>query len=332
MDSIEQRQRAWADYWDSGLPHSCPGSLDLDGDGLLAGFWRGLFDYLPAGALVVDLGTGNGELLRLAWEVAHGRVVKLHGIDLSRPSPHWFEPDTHGDSVRIHAATAMEQVPLADGCADLVMSQFGVEYAERGKVQAECLRLLRGGGKVALVIHHADSVIAAAARDELVAQDFLLARDGLIARSEALIPHVAAIRGGAAPKPAAHEARIAFNDVIERGGQLASSLKVPDLLNQVASVVQRSLSRVDPVNSSEVMRSLAALRQALLLAQTRTREQMECAMSPADLDAFMQPFVEAGMQVAVRPLEESGRLLAWIAEAMPAAEADQRLASSVASP
>ncbi len=315
MESRDTRSQAWSRYWTTGAAHSCAGSFSLEGAGALAGFWRRAFSTCTPGTCIVDLGTGNGALLKLAWDMASpGHEIRLVGIDLSRPAPPWFDQCLHGERVRIVAETPMEATGLPDRGVDLLVSQFGIEYAEHGRVQAECLRLLGQEGRIAFVIHHADSLISRVTREELDALAFLLADDGLVSTASALLPHMVNARAGEVPTKEGHAARDRFNQALERGARLASASSTPDLLTQSAAGVRQFLSAVDRGNLASLLQKLATYREELRMATTRSAEQLECALDDAGLEIFLQPFRDAGMDVAAGPLVESGQLIGWAVE------------------
>lgn len=334
MESREVRSQAWSRYWRKGAEHSCAGSFSVQGTGALAGFWRRAFSACAPGACIVDFGTGNGELLKLAWDMASsaGHDVRLLGIDLSRPAPAWFDEHVHGDQVRIIGGTPMEATGLPAGSVDLLVSQFGVEYAEHGRVQAECLRLLGEKGRLAFVIHHVDSVITRVAREELDALAFLRADDGLIATAQALLPHMANARAGSKPTTDAMQARDRFNQSLDHGAQLVHASSTPDLMTQAATGVRQFLSVVNHDNLASLQRQLNAYAQELQWAVTRSAEQVECAMDDDQLSRFLQPFREAGMEMITGYMVEAGQLIGWGVEGRRQRKPGQSAPSSGKSP
>lgn len=310
--SHNQRTRAWSGYWATGAGHSCAESFALTGDGAIASFWREAFSRLPDRACVVDLGTGNGGLLQVAWELRRpDQEWTLVGIDLAQPGPGWLVPALHGQWVRLHGGTPMEELPLADASADLLVSQFGVEYADRERVGQECLRVLAPGGGLAFVLHHAASAVTAAARDESRAQGELLGADGLLQATSALLPHLAAVRAGQAPRRDAEQARLTFNAAMRRARELAQSLAVPDLLVDAINGLQQMLATTSLHAAAEQQRQLAVYADDLAHARLRTDEQVACALDDAGLEAFLAPFREAGLALAPAPIHESVHLVGW---------------------
>lgn len=314
MTEQAKRIAAWTHYWSSGATHSCSTSFGLSVDeGGLGKFWRDVFSSLSTSACIVDLATGNGGLLQMADNFAQAKANKweLVGVDLARPAPSWFDKEHHGKTIRFLGETAMEATGLASDCADAVISQFGIEYGARDKVQAECARLLRPDGRFAFVIHHHDSVITQVARDESIAQALLLSNGGLIEATNNLSPHLARVRAGEMPGELANQARQAFNKAMDDTLELSANLSAPDLLQQVVELTQQLFAKLDMGSLDEVQSEIAELHAGIEWARLRTREQMECALSEACLRIFLQPFSDMGYQVDITRIQESGHLIAW---------------------
>lgn len=102
--------------------------------------------------VVIDIGSGAGfPLLELAARM--GDTCKLHGVDP------WVNANERArkkmrnyglQNVVIHEGSA-EKMPFADGFADLLVSNLGINNFERPEsVFAECARVLKPGGKLAL--------------------------------------------------------------------------------------------------------------------------------------------------------------------------------------
>lgn len=313
MTDREFRTEAWNRYWATGADHSCATSFDLDGDGALPAFWRDVFTQTSSPACVVDLGTGNGGLLRLAQaHAARSHVAwDLIGVDLAQPRPVWADASSHLESVRFLAATPMESTGLPAASVDLLVSQYGVEYGAFGPLQDECIRILKANSAFAFVLHSQESIITRVAQDESVSQAFLLANGGLLSSVAGLLPHLAHIRAGAAPNRAAQQSRDAFNKAMEQGAQLAAKLAAPDLLTQTAASVQQFLSVVNLQNQDELQARLNDFRQEVASAKIRTDEQISSAMDAKGVEAFLLPFQSQGFACKIDAVEESGHLIAW---------------------
>lgn len=103
---------------------------------------------LQRGAQVLDVACGTGNLAVVA--ARHGCVV--NGVDIA--SNLIAQARTRAAAEGLHIAYAegdAEELPLADGQFDLVVSMFGVMFAPRPNVvAAELLRVTKPGGRIAL--------------------------------------------------------------------------------------------------------------------------------------------------------------------------------------
>jgi ubiquinone/menaquinone biosynthesis C-methylase UbiE len=107
---------------------------------------------LKAGETVVDLGSGSGmDTFIAALKV--GRTGKVIGIDMTDEQRAKAERlrDRDGFLNVSYLKGYIEQVPLPDGVADVVISNGVINLApEKGSVFREAARLLKSGGRLAL--------------------------------------------------------------------------------------------------------------------------------------------------------------------------------------
>lgn len=316
------RRAAWSAYWATGGLHSCVGSFDGNYSGAIGAFWRGVFDDLPEGPLrALDLATGNGALPRMLFEHRDGRAgLEVEAVDLAKLAPDWHEPGRH-DAIRFRSGVAMEDLPFPDACFDLVTSQYGFEYARREPALAEALRVLRPGGRLALVMHHAGSVLVRVGRGELQNQQTLLAADGLLATSATVLPWIAMARAGGDPgaHPEALQARAAYNAAIQALAAAIAGSTAPDLLLEARDWVNRLLAGVSP-DPARATAALAAYREGLVAAGLRTAELIEHALDEGQAKALAKAVQAARPRDRVRlePVAQAEGLLGWSLRLDPA--------------
>jgi cyclopropane fatty-acyl-phospholipid synthase-like methyltransferase len=134
---------------------TCAGSEEWRGSGgaAAAGVYAGSLREagLRSGEVVVDIGTGRGELLAVAVESGAVRAV---GVEYSpaavRLASETIQVHGVGDRAEVHLADA-RRVPLDDDVADLVTMLDVVEHLapdELHRTLGEALRLLRPGGRI----------------------------------------------------------------------------------------------------------------------------------------------------------------------------------------
>lgn len=165
MDS----KQSWTQYWKSGKLHSC----FVAGQPFATNYiWKPFFDGLPRGSRLIDLACGAGALTRLA--VGAGRGFAVTGVDYATELP-----SIPGANMR--PDTALESLPFAESSFDVVMSQFGLEYADRHFALKEAMRVMAAGGQFAILAHADTSAAVEAARVRLDNVSGLLSADGPVA-------------------------------------------------------------------------------------------------------------------------------------------------------
>ncbi|QNA99081.1 class I SAM-dependent methyltransferase [Massilia sp. Se16.2.3] len=192
---VEVRKAVWSRYWSHGVAHSCGGSYGNRYDGALAHFWRSHFDSMSPGARMLDIATGNGAVPQLMLDSAPATVA-CDAIDLALPEPAWLADlaPNRRRQVRFHGQQAAESLPFADASFDLVTSQYGLEYTDLARSVPEVLRVLRPGGKVCLLTHHADARPVQLARSELGHLAWLQGPSGLLETGFGMIEPMARAR------------------------------------------------------------------------------------------------------------------------------------------
>ncbi|WP_133364793.1 class I SAM-dependent methyltransferase [Qipengyuania sediminis] len=146
--------QAWAGFW-SHEPAGAGGGATL-GDlprplrALLDAPWSALAASLPERAAVLDLATGGGVVLELLRSL-RGDLV-LTGVDGASPLP-----ERRG--MRLIGGVDNGNLPFADAAFAAVTSRFGIEYGGLEESAGEAARVLRPGGALCLICHHARSPV-----------------------------------------------------------------------------------------------------------------------------------------------------------------------------
>lgn len=151
---------------------------------LLESFWRDVFAATRPGATVLEIGCGSGDVSLWAAQAGRGFTVVASDLHANARAVR-----AHPDILFVGGVRA-EALPVASGAVDLVVSNYAIEYAERGPALAELARVLRPGGGAALVLHSADSTISATGRLVLQTCEALAAAGvpDMLSRAAALRP------------------------------------------------------------------------------------------------------------------------------------------------
>lgn len=303
MSNQAARRASWSRYWAGGQLHSCAGSFDGNYDGAIGAFWRSVFASLSHQDRVLDIATGNAplpQLLLSARAADPASLPRVDAVDLAEVNPAWLArliPPVR-ERLRVQGGIAAEALPFADHSFDLIVSQYGIEYSDLARSAAEVVRVRKPGGKVALVLHHPQSLPVRLGRAEVAHIDWLLAAGGLFDRARRLIPYLARLGtpAGAASvqrDPEATKVRTRFNESMRALEQRAQAEPAPDLLlemqaalGQVLGATAQSGERAARERLQSLVDGLgeARLRQAELVAHALDRpgvERLALSLQPA---------------------------------------------------
>lgn len=151
---MTDNRRAWADFWASDASHStCLPRALQDIENAQRTLWQDFARTLPKGAKTLDLGTGDGAVLKKMQSVRPD--LKLTGVDSSPTLP----PGPSG--IRLIAGVPFESLPFPDGSFDAVTSQFAFEYGDTRTAACEVARVLRERGRMLFAMHIREGPILA---------------------------------------------------------------------------------------------------------------------------------------------------------------------------
>ena len=158
----------WSVFWQSNQLHSC---VPVDEDpNALGPVWQDFFSSLPAGATILDMGTGNGSLAAQAVTVSRSKSppFSIHGVDLAdiEPSRYVASADEILGVVTFHARTAMENLPFESASVDAVGSQYAIEYSNINESLREVHRVLKPGGRLRFLLHANNGVLKERCRQQ----------------------------------------------------------------------------------------------------------------------------------------------------------------------
>ncbi len=143
----------WSDYWAN---EGASGEVFVGRDGSknphLTSFWRIQFSGLAPASRIMDLAAGAGSVYSHLPD-SHG--LTLYATDLSLQALQLLK--TRRPDVRSVACSATTP-SFPDASFDLVVSQFGVEYAGTGAFQ-RAADLVARSGRLAILCHYRDGYI-----------------------------------------------------------------------------------------------------------------------------------------------------------------------------
>lgn len=256
-------QAAWADFWarNNGRESGCLPHASVEIDAAQKAVWRGFARALPKRAKVLDLGTGDGAVLKKMRDDRGD--LQLTGVDSSPRLP----AAPRGISLR--AGLALERLPFPPATFDAVTSQFGYEYGETAQAAPECARVLKPGGTLLFILHRSDSPIVAHNLPRRDALRWVLATGGYFDKARALVTARAVI---GLPTPPA------FSQAPEEAGRRFPGQSVgTEFLSAVLQTLEMGRRR-PAVESLEVLQELEskALNE---IARINSLERAACDAS-----------------------------------------------------
>lgn len=151
----------WNNYWQGRAAQSTGNALlgvGIENNESLTAFWESIFDDAPKTTKLVDFACGAGSVLLHADKMG---LSYLTGIDVSSNAIDVLKsklPNVGG------VVGAVDKTPFESAYFDMVVSQFGFEYAGDDKAVLstieEMTRILKPTGQVALIVHIAGGAIA----------------------------------------------------------------------------------------------------------------------------------------------------------------------------
>lgn len=293
-------EASWSRYWAVGHEHSCPTSFDgFYGPGLQA-FWKRQCTGLGAGDLVLDLGCGNGGLLRfLHAQFAPGQAPQLRGVDAAALRPPSFL-DT--PNIMIHERTPFHALPLESASVSLAVSQFGIEYGNSDETWQELFRVLRPSARVAFVAHKQGSHLDRVAADELVIGRAALDSE-LFVRALALTPYLRraqsdAERAALRRDRAAEAARMKFNAAVESLGGVAGLLRHGAYAQDILETLTQVLGSASSGAGTGVADRVEAMQQGLRDHLVRLNALRASALDETALQRIRRRLLTAGFELA----------------------------------
>lgn len=164
---------AWSRYWSSGVLNSLPQDFPALYEGEIARFWEQQARRLDPDARIVDLCSGNGAVAlhmavwaqrhHLQWEIDAVDAAELDPDALMRP---WPQLASAFQRIRFHSNQPVETLKFPPASVDLVTSQYGLEYCEWDAAAAVVARILRPGGRLAMISHAPNTAMLTAMRRE----------------------------------------------------------------------------------------------------------------------------------------------------------------------
>lgn len=314
------RQQSWTQFWQQGQLHSLANAMPGNYQGAIAAFWQKQFEHLTSAQAVLDIGTGNGALPAMICQLHQENTPQIEAIDLAEIAPAWLQelPEKITRRLHFHGNTQAESLPFADARFDLYISQYGLEYTRLDASTAELVRVLKPGGKLAMVLHHAGSHLINVAQKELQHSDWLCSDKSPLNKAPQVLPYLQIAAQGRvaelAQNPLANTARADLNQAMQALSGMAAQSPYPDLLHESAEFIAYTLSATGSgaITADNARQQLQHYWQALEQAALRHRELCDYALDEQGIAHIKSLLTQHGIQdIHIAMLKEDTYLLGW---------------------
>ncbi|HRP35812.1 MAG TPA: class I SAM-dependent methyltransferase [Gammaproteobacteria bacterium] len=319
----------WTRYWARGTVTTFEGHFSGNYDAEIRDFWWRQFETLADGSTMVDLATGNGALALLAASYAreHERSFTIVGVDSAALDVARLRAALPGlaadlDAVTLRGDTPLEDTGLPAATAGLVTSQFGFEYGDTAAGAREAFRLLRSGGRLAMILHHADSAILSQAREGLRQVELCVERERLLAQARLLIKLLRPARRDPSGRrlvlsPGAEKVRDDMLAAVERVRAYAARPEVQTedtgFIEFMVPAVMRLVDQSHGVDPRRVQQAMAGLAGEIEAYRRRMTDLVSASRSRADMELVRAQLADAAFaDIQLEPLYYGGEtLLGW---------------------
>ena len=298
----------WLQFWRHGSVTTFERRGNPNYDGEIREFWERQFAALPSGATVVDLATGNGAIAFLAAEYSsrHGRQFVIEALDKADIEP---QRDVSGadaarqwlGQVRFRGETPNERTGLGSASADLVTSQYGFEYGDPAASAREVARILKPGGRIALITHHANSVVVREAREGLEQHRLCLEQERLLEKAGRVVEAMTAASSAFEQRllrqdSKAEHLRRRLNASVERVQQQAARYSDPG--NGIGYILQGLSSVFAPgLSVPQRRKTIRRIRKSCTAYRRRMEDLLAATPSEGEFDRLLGHLRSAGIAV-----------------------------------
>lgn len=321
---LGRRRLAWTRYWAEGELHSLGTSFAGNYADSMGTFWQGQFALCDSTQHILDIGCGNGPLAKLLIDLDPDAGPSWTGIDLANPSPLWLAQQSEIAQSRLHfrGGVLAEELPFADHSFDLVVSQFGIEYSDLARSQAEAVRVLKPEGRIALLIHHAQSLPVIVSRHELRHLDFL-DRLEFMSIIEQMIPFMAKLAEVDGQKSlmsdqTAMETRKRFDEAQAAIERRAATEPIPDLLVDVRLYAQECFQLAVSAGPQAAGKRLATYIAFLQDSRLRLDELVRSALDEVGVVSLQERFAtlrQRPVRSSLTPVVVNDHVFGWAVSA-----------------
>jgi ubiquinone/menaquinone biosynthesis C-methylase UbiE len=277
MSVLPGRNQGWRNYWKEDRIASCVPENETTADEIRER-WIRLFSDLPDGSRILDVATGNGILLSHAATAADrgGKSFSLTGVDLADIDPVRYVSSLPDGlrKAKFLGGVAAEKLPFSDSAFDVVVSQYGLEYADLDKALGEVERVLVVGGRLLWLAHSGQSLVVEQNHDQSLQVAFLLAPDSPL---HAMRLFVSKIRKHKSLKHTTEKLSFALS----KAEQYCRDNPPATVIREVCSVLAETAQRWQAYHADDLDKMLDDSQKKLIAHRQRINDLLAAVISPA---------------------------------------------------
>ena len=323
-EQLPEPDEAWDRYWSHGFLTSCRNAFSGNYEGTVRALWDAFFSDLPAGARIVDIGTGNGAIPLIAAACARRleKTFDIHGIDLAaiRPAETVKADRDLLDAIEFHPRTPAEATGFDAASVNALTGQYAYEYTDTARTASELGRVAAPGAQLMFVMHHSDSVVMETSREELANARIIFEETRLFERAAALMETVGAAatpeaRRRLAADPDAERRRHALNAAAERVTNAIAASPHPQLLQMAMHRVADAYKALGgPGGLAEGLKILTDGQAMITANADRLHDLMQAEVTSERLAGILQELESEGFSFnsPEQLHHDGGPLMGWV--------------------
>lgn len=287
---------SWDTYW-AGAQSSAAFSGGGTTDPLVLSFWDDFFRDVRGSRdapRIIDIASGNGAIIESASRAYEENLPEFTCLDISDSAIRMLEERFPG--VRGVVADAANS-PFDPGSFDVVVSQYGVEYAGLDAIHA-IARLVAPGGDLVLLVHHSEGLIHEQCDASLNAIRDMKDAD-FIPRCIAMFDTAYAVLQGG-DKAAYQEAGRKFapaikamEDIMQRYGRDVAADTIMRVYRDVRTIHQR----MQHYDGASVVGWLEKMADAIDAYEGRMASMLDVAIDAAQFEGVVARLNNSGFEI-----------------------------------
>ncbi|QBL10071.1 class I SAM-dependent methyltransferase [Rheinheimera sp. D18] len=307
----------WNSYWNNTKTlNSFAESYHQQGySGDIALFWHDIFESFANNTAILDIATGNGGLAVLAQQYNTSyKLIATDAADINPLALFGVLDDCYNALQQIQFIGNMptEHLAFSDGSFDLVISQFGFEYAPLTTALEQIHRVLKYNGQFIALVHSSRSFITQDCIAGITVLHQLLYENGLIEQLS-LYAHICQSLSNI-KEPTTHQ----LQQLTEHNKALLETFKQTQLRfteeNQQDwfNLIAKDLVELIMQSQSLTVAKVERIKQDLQYFLQRIKEQIASAWTEQQAEKVKELCLLNWNKVSLQPLQIQEGILCWI--------------------